>query len=242
MRFDLHVHTCHFYDSDLSLGRLPDAVLRQGLDGIPVLDHDEIEGALKLRERAPFRVIIGEEIGSRDGGIGALFVEERIPPHLSAETTIARIREQGGLVFLPHPLSRAVPGRIDERKLEEILSRVDVIEGYNARAPWAADDVRARQLAQRYGLPLAAGSDAHFASEVGRAYTEMAGFENPAEFLQSLRQAKLCFDRKTPVLFPILTVAVMIPYVGARRAVVRLRRLFEERRGRLAQPLSHRHG
>jgi predicted metal-dependent phosphoesterase TrpH len=229
MRFDLHIHTCYSYDSHLTLERLSHAVLSKGLDGIAVLDHDEIEGALRLREIAPFKVIVGEEIGSMDGGIGALFIEERIPPHMTAEQTITCIREQDGLVFIPHPLSRAVPGRIDERTLHKIICLVDVLEGYNARAPWAADDQHARDLALQHDLPLAAGSDAHFATEVGRAYTEMPGFENPTEFLQSLRQATLCFDRKTPFVFPLLTVAMMIPYVGAKRALARLSHILADR-------------
>ncbi len=229
MRFDLHIHTCYSYDCNLSLKQLSAAVLCQGLDGIAVLDHDEIEGALRLRERAPFTVVVGEEIGSVHGGIGALFIEQRIPPHLTAEETIACIREQGGLVFIPHPLSRAVPGRIHEQKLYEIISQVDVIEGYNARAPRPADDQCARDLALQRGLPLAAGSDAHFAWEVGRAYTKMARFEGPTQFLDSLRKASLCFSRKTPFVFPLVTVAVMIPYLGARRRLVRFFRSLAQR-------------
>ena len=64
MRFDLHIHTCHSYDCLLSLESLSAAVQRRGLEGIAVLDHDEIEGALCLSERAPFKVIVGEEIGT----------------------------------------------------------------------------------------------------------------------------------------------------------------------------------
>ena len=237
MRYDLHIHTCYSYDSNLSLEQLTSAVLRKGLDGIVVLDHDEIEGALRLRETAPFQVIVGEEIGSVHGGIGALFIEQRIPPHLTAEHTIARIREQGGLVFIPHPLSRAVPGRIHEPKLYEIISQVDVIEGYNARAPHPADDRRARDLASKHGLPLAAGSDAHFAPEVGHAYTEMAGFETPSQFLTSLRDATLCFDCKTAFLYPLLTVTVMIPYLGTKRRLARLVRGSAWRQDLPAEPL-----
>ena len=222
MHFDLHIHTCYSYDCGLSLEHLAQAVINSGLDGIAVLDHDEVEGALRLREHAPFQVIVGEEIGSLHGGIGALFIEQRIPPHLAAEETIGRIREQGGLVFVPHPLSRAVPGRIQEDKLHEIISQIDLLEGFNARAPRPGDDQRARELAQQYGLPVAAGSDAHFAWEVGRAYTEMDAFTGPAEFLSNLQAATISYGRKTPIVFPLLTVTLMIPYLGLRRALARL--------------------
>ena len=222
MHFDLHIHTCYSYDSLLSLERLADAVRRRGLDGVAVLDHDEIEGAVRLRESAPFRVIVGEEIGTAHGGIGALFIEQRIPPHLSAEETIARIREQGGLVFIPHPLARGVPGRIEERKLYEIINLIDLIEGYNARAPLADDDRRARDLAAQHSIPVAAGSDGHFACEIGRAWTELDDFETPEQFLHNLRRAQLHYTGKTPYLVPALTVAAMIPLLGAWRVLRRL--------------------
>jgi hypothetical protein len=217
MRFDLHIHTCYSYDSQLSLAQLSRQVLRHGLDGIAVLDHDEIEGALRLRESAPFRVIIGEEIGSRHGGIAGLFLERRIPPHLSAEETIARIHEQNGLVFVPHPLARGVPGRIQEDKLRQIVSQVDLIEGYNGRTPFAADDRRAREFAALHNLPLAASSDAHFACEVGRAWTEMEDFGTAQDFLASLRQARLHYAHKTSPLVPALTVAMVPPLTFWRR-------------------------
>jgi predicted metal-dependent phosphoesterase TrpH len=205
-RFDLHVHTCYSYDSLLPLKGLAEAVRRKGLDGLAVLDHDEIEGALRLRDLASFQVIVGEEIGSADGGIGALFIEERIPPHLSSEETIRRIRDQNGLVLIPHPLSRWVPGRIREAKLIEIVDQVDLIEGYNARAPWASDDERARQFAATHGIPVVAGSDGHFGYEIGRAWTELEAFTSPHEFLRSVADARLCFTSKTFVLLPLLTV------------------------------------
>ncbi len=216
MRLDLHIHTRYSYDCLLSLEKLAATVRRRGLDGIAVLDHDGIEGALRLREWAPFQVIIGEEIGTRHGGIGALFLTECIPPHLSAEETIGRIREQGGLVFIPHPLARGVPGKIQTAKLHEIIGQVDLIEGYNARTPLSADDRRARELAAEHGIPVTAGSDAHFSCEVGRAWTEMDGFSTAREFLASLRQAQLHYRSKTPYFVPALTVALVAPRTAWR--------------------------
>ena len=216
MRLDLHIHTCYSYDSLLSLDAVEKVVMRKGLYGVAVLDHDEIDGALHLREQASFHVIVGEEIGTQHGGIGGLFLHKRIPPHLSAEETANRIHAQGGLVFIPHPLARGVPGRIQERELLKIINRVDLIEGYNARAPLPADDRRARQLAVQHGLPVAAGSDGHFACEIGRAWTEMDAFRGAEQFLASLRRGSLHYGTKIPYLVAALTVAMIAPLTALR--------------------------
>lgn len=207
MRFDLHVHTRYSYDSSLSLEALVRAARQRGLDGLAVLDHDQIQGAFELQRIAPFRVIVGEEIGTADGGIGALFLSERIPPHMSAVMTVARIKEQNGLVMIPHPFARAVPGKIDPRKVLAIIDDVDVIEGYNARTPFASDDGRAREFAGRHGIPVSAGSDGHFRCEIGRAWSAIEDFASASEFLDALRRAAGHHCRKTSPLVAAATVA-----------------------------------
>ncbi len=184
--------------------------MRQRLDGVAVLDPDEISCAQELQRQARFCVIVGEEIDTLQGGIAGLFLRERVPPKLSATDTIDRIHDQGGLVMIPHPLARGTPGKIQARALEQILDRVDIIEGYNARTPLAQDDRAARHLARQHGLPVSAGSDAHFGFEVGRAWVEMSAFRSPAEFLSGLHHARLRWIRKTPYWVSGLTV-ISIP-------------------------------
>ncbi|MCC7354296.1 MAG: PHP domain-containing protein [Anaerolineae bacterium] len=198
LRLDLHTHSRYSYDSFQSLDAIIRAVRGRGLDGIALTDHDVLEGALELDARAGFRVIPGEEIRTSAGEITGLFLHERIPPGLSPQETIKRIRAQGGLVYVPHPLARGVPSRIRRAALDEMLPYVDIVEGFNARVPLGADDVAAQRLAASCNLAVGAGSDAHFPFEFGRGWVEIEDFATPEEFLANLRRGRIVGERKTP--------------------------------------------
>jgi predicted metal-dependent phosphoesterase TrpH len=217
LRIDLHVHTCYSDDSWVALETIAEAVVKSPVDAIAVLDHNEIEGAFRLAEMASFPVFIGEEIATEEGEIAGLFLNEWIPPGLSLRDTVARIKAQGGLVYVPHPLARDVPTAIGRHNLEAIIDEVDFIEGFNARILWERDNVAAQDFAHRWGIPLAAGSDAHFAREIGRAGVELDPFGGPAEFLQSLRTGRL-FGRRTPYLFSLVTCGLW--YVDKFRGIL----------------------
>lgn len=205
LRIDLHVHTAFSFDCWMSLEAVMRAVQRnKKVDAIAILDHDEIEGALRLAEMAPFPVIVGEEMLTKEGEIGGLFLKERIAPGLSLKETVDRIKEQGGLVYAPHPLARDVPRKIGKDALLSIIEGVDIIEGFNARIRYKADNEKAKEVARNHGIAVAAGSDAHFPWEIGRAGVEIAPFSTPQDFLGSLRQAQI-FGRRTPYIFAGLT-------------------------------------
>lgn len=188
VRLDMHSHTEYSPDSRMTLRAFADAVAAARLDVIAVTDHDTIEGALILREMdLPFRLIVGEEIASRDGEIIGLFLERPVPPYLSAEETVARIHEQGGLVSVPHPFSRNRRRRIRRAALERVVHQIDTIEIFNARESFGADNRRALAFALQHGLPGAVGSDSHRPSEIGGAYVEIPDFSTPAELIESLR-------------------------------------------------------
>jgi len=202
----------------MSLEAVMRAVQRNNkVDAIAVLDHDEIEGALRLAEVAPFPVIVGEEVLAKEGEIGGLFLEERIPPGLSLKETVDRIKEQGGLVYAPHPLARDVPLSIGKEALLSIIEKVDIIEGFNARIRHESDNEKAKEVARRHGIAVAAGSDAHFPWEIGRAGIEIAPFSTPQEFLENLRQAQI-FGRRTPYIFAGLTYIIWCAHRFYRRA------------------------
>lgn len=218
MRVDLHIHTAFSFDCWMSLEAVMRAVQRNNkVDAIAVLDHDEIEGALRLAEAAPFPVIVGEEVLTKEGEIGGLFLKERIPPGLRLEETVARIKEQGGLVYATHPLARDVPQSVGREALESIIDKIDIIEGFNARIRHKSDNENAKEIARRHGIAVAAGSDAHFPWEIGRAGIEIAPFSTSQEFLENLRQAQI-FGRRTPYIFAGLTYIIWCAHRFLKRS------------------------
>ncbi len=185
--------------------RLEDIIERcqqLGINCIAIADHGTIEGALALKKIAPFRVIVAEEVLTPHGEIMGVFLKEGIPSGISVEETIARIREQNGVVLIPHPFDRFRPSALDRGVLEELAAKgqIDVIEVFNARAPLYRSMIKARAFARKYGLPASAGSDAHTRREIGNAYVHMPEFETRDEFLASLAQARITGRRPNPLL------------------------------------------
>lgn len=162
MRYDLHVHSKYSKDSMLSPESIISAAKRKGLDGIAITDHDTIRGGLaaqKINEDPDFTVIVGAEIKTECDDVIGLFLNEEIKSISFAEV-IDEIWSQGGLAGLPHPYRKY-------KYPERIAGRFDFIEGFNARSK-KEDNGRAYRLAAAFNKPAAAGSDAHFAFEIGR--------------------------------------------------------------------------
>ncbi len=201
IRLDLHSHTYYSHDSLLKPEHFVEACLRNGINCIAVTDHNEVDGAKQIQKIAPFQVIVGEEIRTADGEITGLFLRERIPPNLSAEETVERIKDQKGLVYVPHPFATGVYMRLKKSKLDALIRRVDVIEGWNSRGILKSADERAQAYARAHNKPFAAGSDAHSRFEIGAAYMEMDAFRGKGDFLEKLKSGTLV-GRKTSILFP----------------------------------------
>ncbi|HWQ00557.1 MAG TPA: glycosyltransferase [Gaiellaceae bacterium] len=191
---DLHMHTTWSHDCSTEVEELLDHAEAIGLGAIAVTDHNRFGGAQEAVDLARDRrltVIPGEEIKTDgQGEVIGLFLREEIPRGLSFADTIAAIREQDGLVYLPHPFDRhhAIP---DARTLHRHLADIDVFEVYNARLMRESFNDEALRFARKYGLTMGAGSDAHVLLGVGTGAVKMRAFHGPEEFLVSLRGAEV---------------------------------------------------
>ena len=191
---DLHMHTNWSHDCTVETAELLDHAEAIGLGAIAVTDHNVFGGALEAAELAEDRdlvVIPGEEIKTDgQGEVIGLFLKEEIPRRMSFDDTIAAIKEQGGLVYLPHPFDRlhTVP---DPQTLHRHLADIDVFEVYNARLLLEGHNDEALRFARKYNLTMGAGSDAHVLQGVGTGVVRMRAFRDAEEFLISLRSAEV---------------------------------------------------
>jgi predicted metal-dependent phosphoesterase TrpH len=191
---DLHMHTDHSGDCVTPVDVLLATARERGLGAIAVTDHNVIGGAHAARAKADeygIKVIVGEEVKTEgQGEVIGLFIEEQIPRGLTLEATIAEIKRQGGIVYVPHPFDRlhSVP---DYEHLLRVVDDVDAIEIFNPRIAIPAWNEEAVRFAGKYRIPGGAGTDAHVAQALGAVRVRMHDFDGPEEFLESLRDAEV---------------------------------------------------
>jgi glycosyltransferase involved in cell wall biosynthesis len=200
---DLHMHTDHSPDCATPAELLLQTAKERGLGAIAITDHNEISGALEAHEIAAriggIKVILAEEVKTaHEGEVIGLFLTERIERGMSMAETIAEIRRQGGLVYVPHPFDRlhSVP---DYEHLLEIVEEIDILEVFNPRVTLSAFNEEAVRFARKYGIVPGAGSDSHVAQGLGSVKIRLRDFEGPREFLESMREADIVRKHKNLV-------------------------------------------
>lgn len=187
VRVDFHSHTMWSGDASTTPEELEEAVVASGIDVLCITDHNAVRGAQELAARLPCRVVVGEELRTRDGEVIGLFLTERLPFGLGPLDAAARIRAQGGLVYVPHPFD-PMRHALREESLRELAAAglLDAMEVLNAKTSLGSLNQRAAEVAAELGVPGGAGSDAHVAEAIGAAYLEMPDFDGPGDFLAKM--------------------------------------------------------
>jgi len=191
LKADFHIHTLYSMDSDTKLEDIIERCTESGINCIAIADHGTVEGALKLQEIAPFKVIVAEEVLTPKGEIMGMFLKETVPSGISIEEAISRIRDQGGLVNLPHPFDPLRGLALNGDEMDKLARQIDIVEVFNARCPLSGTSDKALAYAAKHKLPGTAGSDAHSPGEIGRTYVEMPEFDDKKEFIKALRKGKI---------------------------------------------------
>jgi len=200
---DLHMHTDHSGDCATPVDTLIHTARDRGLGAIAITDHNEVSGALEARKLADelgdIKVIVAEEVKTAEQGeVIGLFLEEKIPKGLTMAETIAEIRRQGGLVYVPHPFDRfhSVP---DYEHLLDIVEEIDILEVFNPRVAVTSFNEEAVRFATKYRIVSGAGSDSHVAQGLGSVRQRIHDFDGPAEFLEAMRDADITRKHKNLV-------------------------------------------
>ena len=190
----MHMHTMWSGDATTTPDELHEALAESRIDVLCITDHGTTNGAMKLAQELGCRVIVGEEVRSGSGEIIGLFLDQRVPAGLKSHEVVEHIRNQGGLVYIPHPFD---PMRhcLNEDVLAGLArdGGVDAIEVLNAKVSLSSLNRRAADFAAEHDLPGGAGSDAHEPSAIGAAFVEMPDFPDgdPDAFIASLRRGRV---------------------------------------------------
>jgi PHP domain len=225
LHVDLHMHTDHSPDCATPAELLLETAKEQGLGAIAITDHNEMTGAFEAQEIARriggIKVILAEEVKTaHEGEVIGLFLRERIERGMSMRETIAEIRRQGGLVYVPHPFDRlhSVP---DYEHLLEIVEDIDILEVFNPRVAFSAFNEEAVRFARKYSIVPGAGSDSHVAQGLGSVKIRLRDFDGPQEFLESMREADIVRKHKNLVYVQALKFLQTTGGRGGRSLAVR---------------------
>ena len=168
MKYDMHIHSKYSSDGLLEPEKIIQIAMKRGLDGIAITDHNTIKGGLEAKkyENEDFTVIVGSEISTERGEIIGLFLEEEVKSK-DVLDVISEIKNQNGIVVIPHPFDALRHSAF--HPTEEDAKFIDCIEGFNSRCVFQKYNKKAVEFAMKHRLATTAGSDAHFANEIGTA-------------------------------------------------------------------------
>lgn len=212
MKIDLHCHSEASADCSTPLVLFPARCRERGVWVQAITDHNEIWGAQKLQEMLeeekvkkagfPLTIIVGEEVSTTNGEIIGLFLREKIPAGMSPKETVAAIKEQGGLVCLPHGFDPLKRWRLQPTALETVADEIDVVETFNARISQLRWNQAAVDWSKLHGVAMSAGSDAHTLADIGSAWVEVPvqQIRSPGDLLSALENGVPVGEWTHPVI------------------------------------------
>lgn len=195
IKIDLHTHSYTSKDGGISNNQYIDLVDNNTLDYIAITDHDTVDAALELHKILSDHIIIGEEITTKQGEMIGLYLKNLVEPHMSAHDTALAIKQQGGLVYVPHPFETVRKG-LQKKTMDEIVDLINIVEVYNGRAVFQNKAPEALTWARLHKKSIAASSDAHGYKGIGRTYTTISEKPTPATLCGLLNSAY--FSTKKP--------------------------------------------
>lgn len=193
-KIDLHTHSVVSPDGGITADQYAKVLDNNLLDMIAVTDHNQADFAIGLKQRLGERIIVGEEIMTTDGEIIGLYLTSTIKPGLSLAETVKQIKDQGGIVYVPHPFESVRKG-LHPRVLEELTKDVDIIEVCNGRAFLQNRSAQAVLWSRFNGVSGAASSDAHGIRGIGKTYTRVQEIPTRENFTQILSRGVPVTDR-----------------------------------------------
>ncbi len=186
----MHTHSILSHDGGIREEEYQHILKKGMLDYVAITDHNTIAYAIFLRKSLGEQIIVGEEITSKEGHVIGLFLTKPVAPFLPLQETISLIKNQGGIVYIPHPFDVYRKG-IGEKHLILAKKDIDVIETFNARVIFRSQNQKATQFAEKLGIVKAAGSDAHAANGLGKTYTSVMNKITRDTLKQTLQNALL---------------------------------------------------
>ena len=209
---DLHCHTSASFDCLAAPADVARAAAQRGLTHLAITDHDRIDGALAAREAAPegLTILVGEEIKTTGGDLIGVFLERAVPSGLAPAEAVAAVREQGGLVGIPHPFDRFRQSLARDAALDALAELVDWVEVHNSRL-LGGGNALAVAFAAANDLPGVAVSDAHSVLEVAVSYSVLDGDPStPEGLLAALPPIDLVTSRASYLVRLLTPVAKVV--------------------------------
>ncbi len=206
MKVCFHIHSQYSKDSFLNLEKIVDFAKKNKIDVVILSDHNNLAPEKEIKKFKEIRIIPGEEIKTNQGEIIGIFLKEKIPAGLSLEETVKKIKEQKGLVVIPHPFDCLRRNRLKKSSLFKIVNQIDIIEVFNALNLFNSANKKAEEFAQKEKKIKIVGSDAHLLKEINKAIIEMDNFSDQFDFLEKLKKAKFYIKRPNLLFFIFSTL------------------------------------